>query len=101
MEDEVFEPPLEESTPAERRTVPTAMDDATFNPLIMSVRREVFNVEQNTKGFTPIHVSLHFKEEITTRLKEIDNCNDVCLNKIYDVLLSLDENIPVILTKSS
>ena len=100
VEDEVFEPPLEASTPAEHQsTVSTAMDDATFNPLIISVRREVFNVEQNIKGFTPAHVNLDFKEEITTRLKEIDTCNNVCQNKIYHVLVLLDENIPSDLDK--
>ena len=99
VEDEVFEPPLEESIPAGGRTIPSAMDDASFNPLIISVRREVFNVEQKIKGFTPAHVSLDLKEEISARLKEIDDCNDVCQGKIFDVLILLDENIPSNLEK--
>ena len=85
MEDEVFEPPLEESTPTERRTLPSAMDDATFNHLIISVRREVFNVEQKIKGFTPAHVNLDLKDEVSSRLEKIDNFNELCQAKIYDV----------------
>ena len=101
VEDEVFEPPLEELIPAERRTVPTAMDDATFNPLIISVRREVFNVEQKIKGFTPAHVNLDLKEELSARLKEIDSVNELCQAKIHDVLISLDDNIPSDLEKTN
>ena len=75
------------------------MDAESFKPLMVSIRREIFNVEQKIKGFTAAHVRLDLKEEVPTRLKEIDDHNNVCQGKIFDVIMSLDENIPSDLEK--
>ena len=61
----------------------TAMDAETFNPLLTSARREVFIVEQKIKAYTTAHVSVDLKEEIPARLKNIDDCNDICQGKIF------------------
>ena len=50
-----------------------AMDDQAFNPLMISIRREIFSVEQKIKCFTTAHVSLDLKEEIPARLEKIDD----------------------------
>ena len=47
-----------------------AMDDQAFNPLMISIRREIFSVEQKIKCFTTAHVSLDLKEEIPARLEK-------------------------------
>ena len=95
IEDEVFEPPLEASTPAEhQRTEPRAMDEETFNPLMISIRREIYNVELKIMSFCPDDVCLEVKEEIPSRLKEIDEVNESCQLKIHETILSLNESIP-------
>ena len=79
----------------------TAMDAETFNPLLTSARREVFIVEQKIRAYTTAHVSVDLKEEIPARLKNIDDCNDICQGKIFDIILSLDENVPSDLEKTN
>ena len=70
------------------------MEAETFNPLMISVRRDVFSVQQEIDSFTAEHVSLDLKDEIPTRLNQIDNCNKLCQEKIFDLLMKLDENVP-------
>ena len=50
---------------------PAGMDAETFNPLMISIRREIHNVEQKIKGFTAAHVRLDLKEEVSTRLEKL------------------------------
>ena len=76
------------------------MDDQAFNPLMISIRREIFNVEQKMKGFTAAHVSLDLKEEIAARLEKIDQYNDVCQGKIFDLIMTLNDDIPSDLEKN-
>ena len=73
---------------------PAGMDAETFNPLMISIRREIHNVEQKIKGFTAAHVRLDLKEEVSTRLEKIDDCNNVCQGKIFDIIMLSGENVP-------
>ena len=77
------------------------MDTETFNPLMISIRREIFNVEQKMKGFTAAHVSLDLKEEIAARLEKIDQYNDICQGKIFDLIMTLNDDIPSDLEKTN
>ena len=77
------------------------MDEEAYNALLISLRREVFRVEQKIKGFGPDHVCLDLKDEISTCLKEINSSNETCQEKIYEAILSLDENVPSDLEKAS
>ena len=69
------------------------MDEEAFNAIMISLRREVFRVEQKIKSFGPEDVCLNLKDEIPTSLKEINNSNEFCQEKIYEAILSLNENI--------
>ena len=70
-----------------------AMDEEAFNALLISLRREVFRVEQKIKSFGPDDVSLDLKDEIPDRLEKIDCANESCQDKIYEAILSLNENV--------
>ena len=69
------------------------MDAETFKHQMISIRREIFSVEQKMKCFTTSDVSLDLKEEIPARLQQIDECNVVCQEKIFGLIISLDENV--------
>ena len=66
------------------------MDEETFNALLISLRREVFRVEQKINGFCPDDVCLNLKDEIPARLEKIDELNESCQGKIYEAILSLN-----------
>ena len=76
-----------------------AMDEETFNALLISLRREVFRVELKIKNFSPNDVCLNLKDEISARLEKIDELSESCQEKIYEAILSLNENIPSDLEK--
>ena len=73
------------------------MEAETFNPLIISVRRDAFSVQQEIDSFTAEHVSLDLKDEVPTRLNQIDNCNKLCQEKIFDLLMN--EQVPKVWKK--
>ena len=85
----------------ERINESTAMDAETFQPLMVSIRREIFSVEQKIKCFTTSDVSLDLKEEIPSRLEKIDECNVICQEKIFGLIISLDANVPSNLDKTN
>ena len=77
------------------------MDEEAFNALLISLRREVFRVEQKIKSFGPDDVCLELKDEISTCLKEINSSNETCQDKIYEAILSLNENVEGDLEKTN
>ena len=76
------------------------MDEGAFNALLISLRREVFRVELKIKNFSPNDVCLNLKDEISARLEKIDELSESCQEKIYEAILSLNENIPSDLEKT-
>ena len=68
---------------------------------MISIQREIFSVEQKIKCFTTAHVNLDLKEEIPARLEKIDDCNVACQEKIFDLIMTLDDNVPSDLEKTN
>ena len=68
---------------------------------MISIQREIFSVEQKIKCFTTAHVNLDLKEEIPARLEKIDDCNVACQEKIFDLIMPLDDNVPSDLEKTN
>ena len=95
--DEVFDPPYEEPNVADtdigHQIVPSAMDEESFNLLMISLRREILYVDVKIKSFGEDDVCLALKDEVSARLEKIDNANELCQGKIHEAILSLDELI--------